>query len=107
MSHANTKEDVVLFLQAERSKLQQEYGITKIALFGSFALGTQTEKSDVDLLIESSQALGFKFFELSDYLESGLGRKIDLITFRQMEESKKNTRFRNIAENVERDLVYV
>jgi predicted nucleotidyltransferase len=78
-----------------------------MALFGSFAHGTQTEQSDIDLLVESSQSLGFKFFELSDYLESGLGRKIDLITFRQMEESKKNIRFRNIAENVERALVYV
>ncbi|HIJ87069.1 MAG TPA: nucleotidyltransferase [Desulfuromonadales bacterium] len=107
MSYVNTREDVFLFLQTELPKLQREFGITKMALFGSFAKGTQTETSDVDLLIESSHSLGFKFFELSDYLENGLGRKVDLITFRQMEDSKKKPRYKNIAETVERSLLYV
>ncbi len=107
MPYVNTREDVFSFLQTEMPKLQRDFGITKMALFGSFAKGTQTETSDVDLLIESSQSLGLKFFELSDYLENGLGRKIDLITFRQMEESKKKLRYKAIAENVERSLLYV
>ena len=107
MPFANTREDVFSFLQTEMPNLQRDYGITKMALFGSFAKGTQTETSDVDLLIESSISLGFKFFELSDFLESGLGRRIDLVTFRQVEESKNKPRYRNIAENVEKSLLYV
>jgi predicted nucleotidyltransferase len=107
MPNANTREEVFSFLHAEMPKLQRDYGITKMALFGSFANGTQTETSDIDLLIESSRSLGFKFFELSDFLESGLGRKIDLVTFRQVEESKNKPRYRTIAENVERSLLYV
>lgn len=107
MSYANSREDVLSFLHTEMPKLQRDYGITKMALFGSFAHGTPTETSDVDLLIESSQSLGFKFFELSDFLENGLGRRIDLITFRQVAESKNKPRYRKIAEDVERSLVYV
>jgi predicted nucleotidyltransferase len=98
---------VFSFLQTEMPKLQRDYGVTKMALFGSFANGTQTETSDIDLLIESSPSLGFKFFELSDFLENGLGRKIDLVTFRQVEESKNKPRYKKIAENVERNLLYV
>lgn len=107
MGDVNSREDVLSFLKNEMPKLQSEFGVTKMALFGSFANGTQTETSDIDLLIESSQSLGFKFFELSDFLENGLGRRIDLVTFRQVAESKNKPRYKKIAENVERSLLYV
>ena len=107
MRSVSTREEVLEVLQAEMPILQSEFGITKMALFGSFAEGTPTEASDVDLLIESSQSLGIRFFELSDYLSDSLGRNIDLVTFRQVEESKNKSRYRLIAENVERSLLYV
>jgi predicted nucleotidyltransferase len=107
MQNANTREEIISILNAEMPKLQREYGITKMALFGSFAEGTPTETSDVDLLFESSESLGFKFFELSDYLASSLGRRIDLVTFRQVADSKKKPRYQKIAEDVERNLIYV
>jgi len=107
MGNVHSREEVLSFLKSEMPKLQSEFGITKMALFGSFAEGTQTEKSDIDLIIESSQSLGFKFFELSDYLENAFGRRIDLLTFRQVEESKNKPRYKKIAENVERGFLYV
>ncbi len=107
MGSVTTREDVISVLRAEMPKLEREFGITRIALFGSFAAGNQTETSDVDLLIESSQTLGLKFFELSEYLSDSMGRRIDLVTLRQVKESKASARYRSIAENVERTLVYV
>jgi predicted nucleotidyltransferase len=107
MQNATTREEIISILNAEMPKLQREFGITKMALFGSFAKGTPTETSDVDLLVESSELLGLKFFELSDYLANSLGRKIDLVTFRQVADSKKKLRYQKIAEDVERNLIYV
>ena len=104
---ATTKEEAISVLQTEMPKLQREFGITRMALFGSFAEGNPTESSDVDLIVESSQSLGLKFFELSDYLSDSLGRKIDLVTFHQLKESMNKPRYKKIAENVERTLLYV
>jgi len=48
----NTKDEILTFLQQNKSYLQERFHITKIGLFGSFARDEQTPTSDVDLLIE-------------------------------------------------------
>ncbi len=60
--------------------LTSAYGVSKIALFGSFANGTPRDDSDVDLLIELNRPLGLKFMDMADYLEEKLGRKVDILT---------------------------
>jgi hypothetical protein len=87
--------------------LQEKYGIRRIALYGSFARNAQTGKSDVDLLVELSRPLGFEFVELAEDLEQILGKKVDLATFETHRRSKQDPRRRHIAENIEKDLVYV
>jgi len=49
-------------------------------LFGSYAKGHPNESSDVDLVIEFERPIGFRFFELLDYLEALLGQKVDVLT---------------------------
>ena len=39
-----------------------------------------TEDSDVDLLVEFSEPVGWEFIDLYDYLEQILGMKVDLAT---------------------------
>lgn len=60
--------------------LKKEYGVKEIGVFGSFADGTQTDDSDIDLLVELERPIGWKFFGLEIFLEKTLGRKIDLVT---------------------------
>ena len=60
--------------------LKQEFGISHIGYFGSFARGDHHEKSDVDVIVKLSKKLGWKFFDLKYYLESVLERKVDLVT---------------------------
>ena len=48
----NTKEEIIRFLEQNRGLLSQRYHVTRIGLFGSFARGEQTERSDVDLLVD-------------------------------------------------------
>ena len=56
--------------------------VLKAWLFGSFARGEETAKSDVDILVvlDNSQPVGLKFFRMWGDLERLLNRKVDLVT---------------------------
>jgi predicted nucleotidyltransferase len=57
-----------------------EYGVKRIGLFGSHAKGAPSERSDVDLVVEFARPIGLKFIEFAEYLESLLGKKVDVLT---------------------------
>jgi len=42
--------------------LAQEFSVNKIGYFGSFAEQKQNENSDLDILVEFSKPIGWKFF---------------------------------------------
>ena len=58
----------------------QKYGINEVYLFGSYARGEATSKSDVDIYCEdgSVRTLIQKGF-LEDELEKALGKEVDVI----------------------------
>jgi len=76
-----SKQDILRILEKESPYLQEQYGIARIALYGSFAQDTATETSNVDLHVELSRPLGFGFVALVDRLEDILSRKVSLSTF--------------------------
>ena len=57
-------------------------------LFGSYARGEATVKSDVDILIVSS-TMGMRFYELAAELEEALGKPVDLISHRQLDNNEE------------------
>ena len=62
-------------------KLAAARGMSNVRVFGSFARGTATEKSDVDLLVDAGPDRSMlDVFGLWLDLEELLGRKVDLIT---------------------------
>ena len=56
-----------------------EYGY----LFGSYAKGKATERSDVDLLV-AMPTNGLKFFGLVEALREGLNKKVDVLDIGQL-----------------------
>lgn len=58
-------------------------GIEYCYLFGSYAKGTPTEKSDVDLLVATDLS-GMIFYALIENLREELKKKVDLITTEQL-----------------------
>ena len=51
-----------------------------MGVFGSYVRGEQTEKSDIDVLVEFTQPVGlFAFIELEEYLSDLLGLNVDLV----------------------------
>jgi len=76
-----TREDILAQLKDELPTLQEEYGVGRIALFGSYAKDEQREGSDADILVEFSQPIGFfDFMRLEFHLTDLLGVKVDLVT---------------------------
>jgi predicted nucleotidyltransferase len=72
-------------------------------LFGSYAKDIPTEASDVDLVVEFERPLGFKFIELSEYLERLLGQEVDILTPAGIQ----GIRIDHIAQSIEENIVYV
>ncbi len=62
-------------------KILKSKGIKKAGIFGSYARGEQTKKSDIDILIEPTEGMGLEFFGLHIELEEKLGMKVDLLTY--------------------------
>lgn len=98
-----SKEKVIRKIKENYQYLSFEFGVAKIGLFGSFAKGSETENSDIDLLVEFTSPIGFKFYELVEYLEKMFGRKVDVITM----EGLNNIRIDHIAENIREKVIYV
>jgi len=67
-------------LAASRPVLAERYPIKRLALFGSYARDEATPDSDIDVLVEFSQPVGFQFFDLALELEGLLGRSVDLVS---------------------------
>ena len=64
--------------------LFEQYGVKYAYLFGSYAKGKATERSDVDLLI-SMPLNWLRFYELVEVLRESLKKKVDLLDETQLE----------------------
>jgi len=61
----------------------KNYMVEYCYIFGSYAKGRATEKSDIDLLV-SMPVDGMKYFELIEILREKLKKKIDLLDIAQL-----------------------
>ncbi len=61
-----TRQDVFKILSQNLAQLKNEYGVKKIGVFGSFVRGEQENDSDIDILVEFSQAVGMVKLVLPD-----------------------------------------
>jgi len=77
-----TKEEIINTLAKEKSELQKQFKVRKLALFGSYARGDQQPDSDVDILVEVDPSIGLEFVTLADKIEKSLGVCVDLVSSR-------------------------
>lgn len=55
--------------------------IKKAGIFGSYATGKQKKGSDVDILVEPPNGIGFGFVGIQFALEDKLKKKVDLVSY--------------------------
>ena len=92
------KKEILTLLRNHKSYLKEKYGVSQIGLFGSYARGDTTDKSDVDILVEFERPVGLDYLRLASELEELIGMKVDLVT-------KKGIKQRYLP-YVEKDLEY-
>ena len=79
MNQNYSTSNVLYILKSLKSALETDFGITKIAIFGSFSLENQNSNSDLDLLIlEMNRRNGFIVARAKTFLEDKLNLKIDI-----------------------------
>ncbi len=98
-----TKEDITEILRENYPYLASEYGVKRLGLFGSYVNGIPTETSDVDVVVEFERSIGFRFTEFADYLETLLGKSVDVLTPAGIQ----GIRIERIARSIEESIVYV
>ena len=98
-----TTEKITEILRDKYPYLASEYGVKRIGVFGSFAKGLSTDSSDIDLIVEFDRAIGFRFVELVEYLESLLGKRVDVLTPAGI----RGIRVDRVARSIEERVVYV
>lgn len=100
--HTGPAERETILGQLRHFKIRHghEYGLTSLGLFGSFARGDAREDSDVDVVFETSQPNLLRTSSMKIALEDLLGRKVDVIRFREdLRPHLKN--------RIKRDAIYV
>jgi uncharacterized protein len=94
-----TKEEILKTLTRDKSELQRQFKVSKMALFGSYARGDQRADSDVDILVEVDPSIGLDFVTLAERIEQMLGVSVDLVSSRAV--TSKAMKY------IEPELIYV
>ena len=70
------------------SDIARQYGVKKVALFGSYSTGDQTPSSDIDLIIDKGEIKGlFRFNSFVNSLRDKLGKDVDVLTYSSLNRS--------------------
>ncbi len=75
------REEAIATWRGYLPEIRREFGVRRIALFGSTVRGQAQEDSDLDILVEFEKDPTFpSFMGLKAFLEDHLGHKVDLVT---------------------------
>jgi predicted nucleotidyltransferase len=94
------KQEIINQLQNDKQFLKENFGVEKIALFGSYAKGSENKDSDIDLFVEFKKPDFSLLMGLYSYLEVKLNAKIDIVR----KGPHLSKRFLN---HIEKELIYV
>ena len=73
-------------LQSELRPVFMSFGVKKAVLFGSVSKGTNTENSDIDIMVDS-RLKGLKFLGLLEQIKEVSGMEVDLIDVSHIEKN--------------------
>jgi len=75
-----TLHDIERTLKEHKPELKERFKVKRIGIFGSYVRGEEAKRSDVDILVELYEPIGWEFVDLKDFLEKILGTDVDLVT---------------------------
>ncbi len=75
-----TQPKIEEILKKYKPILREKFNVKKIGIFGSYVRGDESERSDIDILVEFYKPVGWEFIDLKEFLEKVLNKEVDLAT---------------------------
>jgi uncharacterized protein len=76
-----SKNQILLFLEANKNYFLNNFNVSKVGIFGSYATGKQNDKSDLDIIVEFIDGTE-NLYELKqnirEYIQKNLNLKVDI-----------------------------
>lgn len=97
--HATNLDEIRARLESTDNRLKEIFHVEEIGVFGSYATGKQTRRSDIDILVSFSKGHKdfFNYVRLKDYLEELLGHKVDLVMREAVKERLRKRIFNEVV----------
>jgi predicted nucleotidyltransferase len=89
----STSSNILEYLSANKSRMLQDYHLTKIGLFGSIARDEADESSDIDLIIEfkpGTKDIYSLKFKLKEEIQTKFDRPVDVCRLKYIKPFFKN-----------------
>lgn len=93
------KLSIVNTLKQMKPLLSNKYGVTELALFGSYSRSEQTINSDIDIMVDFTKKLGIEYFDLVYSIQNAFPTSTVQVV------SKKGIKL-NYFEIIQNDLIY-
>ena len=86
-----SQQEILGELSKNLTTWKEQYGVKRIAWFGSYARGEQNDSSDIDVLVEfMKEAVTFyNYMDLKFDLEDLFQKKVDLVLFEDIKPALK------------------
>lgn len=94
------RDEIINFLQDHKREFQENFGVLKIGLFGSYARNSACEGSDIDIAVELKKPDMFSLIGIKQILEEQTGQRVEVIRMRNV----MNT---GLKKRIEKDIIYV
>jgi predicted nucleotidyltransferase len=92
-----TLEEIKATLRRHKPLLREKFKVNQIGVFGSYAKGEESQASDVDILVEFNQPIGWEFVDLKEFLEEILGQGVDLVTVKALRASLRGNILKEVS----------
>ncbi|MEG0135797.1 MAG: nucleotidyltransferase domain-containing protein [Cetobacterium sp.] len=101
-----TREELLKSLKENKEKLEM-LGASKIGVFGSYAKGTATEDSDIDILLELNPEgdIYGNYCNIKYFLEELYNKKVDLLTTSHFRRNYKTELAKNHNEIIQKEII--
>ncbi len=86
-----TLDDIKSTLKKHKIELENRFKVRKIGVFGSYAREEEANTSDVDILVDLNEPIGWEIIDLKEFLESILGMEVDLVTLKALKPELSDT----------------
>ncbi len=74
-------QEIRKIIEEHKEVLRKSFSVKDIGIFGSYVRREEQKTSDIDILVDFEEPVGFfEFVDLEEYLEKILGTKVDLVS---------------------------